>query len=211
MKVLTGMITALGVPLMILNMLGGIVSGIWLAFLKDWSTIGIGVASFFVSTMILGFVLMPSMLLAAPAVYFAEKGKTIGLVCFAALDSLYTSAVVTIWCCGVLFLFVKDATASNIIPRLIWSYGVATGPWVYMASKDQGAGSEGFASSIFTFVAQLAYLVIMVLVLVTPTTLIGAIKVFATFMVVGLVVQITAAVMIQKERTLAKQSAVCQE
>jgi hypothetical protein len=211
MKALTGIITALSVPLVILNMLGGIVSGIWLAFLRDWRTIGLGIAFFFASTIILGFVLMPSMLLMAPAAYFAEKGKTIGVVCFGTLSSLYTLALIAIWCCGVLFLFVNDATASNIIPRLIWSYGVATGPWAYMASKEQGPGSEGLASSIATFLAQLAYLVIMVLVLITPITLIAAIKIFGGFMLVGLVLQITAAVMIQKERTLAERSGVHDE
>ena len=50
MKRLTGLIAALTIPLMILNMLGGIVSGIWLAILGDWGTFGLGILLFFVST-----------------------------------------------------------------------------------------------------------------------------------------------------------------
>jgi hypothetical protein len=211
MRGLMGMITALSIPLMILNMLGDIVSGIWLAVLGDWGAIGIGIASLLASTIVLGPVLMPSIFLTATAFLCAKKGRTISFICFSALDSLYTLAVVTIWCCGVLFFFVKDATSSSLVPRLIWSYGVATGPWAYMASKDQGGGGEGFASFLATFLAELAYVTIMILVLFTPVTLAGAIKVFAGLMVVGLVVQITLAVMTQEGKRLAEQAAVLDE
>ena len=208
MKALTGLITALSIPLMILNMLGGIVAGIWLAILGDWTTIGAGILIFFVSTSILGFVIIPSILLAVPAALCAEKGKTFGLVCFGALSSLYILTVITLWCCGILFFFVRDATASSLIPRLLWSYGLATGPWAYMAGKDvQGGGNEGFASMLATFLAQLAYASIMILVIFTTITLLGAIKVFAGFMAVALVIQVTLAVLIQKEMKTAEQIA----
>jgi len=205
MKVLMGLITTLSIPLAILNMLGGIVSGVWLGILGSWGAIGLGILFFIVSTSALGLVLMPSMLLAAPAAYCAEKGKTFGFICFGALSNLYIIAVITIWCCGVLFLFVKDATSSSLIPRLIWSYGVATGPWAYMSSEKQ---QGGFASILATFLAELAYMVIMLLVIFTPIILLQAIKIFAGFMLVGLVIQMTFAIMIQKEmKQTAEQSA----
>jgi hypothetical protein len=203
MKVLVGLITALSIPLMILNMLGGIVSGIWLAILGEWGAVGTGILLFFISTWLLSFALIPSLLFAAPAAYCADKGKTFGLVCFGALTSIYTLGLVTVWCCSILFLFVKDATVSSLIPRLIWSYGVATGPWTYMASKDQGEGGEGFASTMAVFLAELAYLVIIFLVLFGPVSLPGAIRVFGGFMAVGLVIQLTLVVMIQRERVNA--------
>jgi hypothetical protein len=203
MKAINGLISALSIPLMILNMLGGIVAGIWLAILGQWGIIGIGILVFIVSTSILSFVIMPSILLAAPAAYCAEKGKTLGLVFFGAISSLYILAIVTIWCCGILFLFVRDATASNLIPKLLWSYGLATGPWAYMASKDaHGGDSAGFASMSATFLAQLAYLTIMILVIFTTITLLGAVKVFAGFMVVSLIIQMTLAVLIQRENAV---------
>jgi hypothetical protein len=85
MKALVGLISALSIPLMLLNMLGGIVSGIWLAILGEWGAVGAGVLGLFVSTSLLGFALMPGLLFAVPAAYCLEKGKTIGLVFFAAL------------------------------------------------------------------------------------------------------------------------------
>jgi hypothetical protein len=205
MKALMGLITALSIPLMILNMLGGIVAGIWLAILGEWGAIGTGVFFFFVSSGLLGFALMPSLLFAAPAALCAEKGKTLGLVFFGALSSIYALALVTVWCCGVLFLFAKDATSASLIPRLIWSYGVATGPWAYMASQEQRSGG-GEAAMMATFLAELAYLVIILLILFTPLTFLGAIKVFGGFMAVGCFFQLAVVVMIQREEKMAVEA-----
>jgi hypothetical protein len=41
MRTLSGLFTAFSIPLIILNMLGGIVSGIWLAVLGEWGDIGL--------------------------------------------------------------------------------------------------------------------------------------------------------------------------
>jgi len=195
MKSLTGFITVLSIPLVFLNMLGGIASGIWLAILGEWGAIGLGVAIFFVSTMLLSLAIAPSILLAAPAGHFAEKGNIFGLVCFGTLSSLYILALVTVWCCGILFLFVTNATPNSLIPRLILSYGVATGAWAYLSSKD-----KSFASTLTTFLAEIAYLVIMMLVIFSHITLLGAIKVFVGFMLIGLVTMISLSVMAQIEQ-----------
>jgi hypothetical protein len=207
MKAIGAVITALSIPLMILNMLGGVVAGIWLAILGQWGIIGAGILIIFVSTNILGLIIMPSLLLTAPAVLCGEKGNTIGMVCFGALSNLYILAVITAWCCGILFFFVRDVSASTLIPRLLWSYGLATGPWAYMAEKDARGGElEGFASTLATFLAQLAYLTIMILVIFFPITILDAIKVFAGFMAVALVTQMTVATLIQREMKAAEQS-----
>ena len=205
MKALMGVITVLSVPLIILNMLGGIVSGIWLAILGEWGVIGFGILSIFVPMWIL---VLPSVLLDAPAYYCAERGKTLGLVGFATLSNLYILALITVWCCGILFLFVKDATASTLIPRLFWSYGAATGPWAYMASRED----ETSAAHLVTFFAELAYLVIILLVIFTSITLFGAVKVFGGFMLAVLVLQTTLSVMMWNEqKRFAAQSAYSDE
>lgn len=66
---------ALSVPLAILNMLGGIVSGIWLAFLGEWDPILSGLGFMIFSGFVIGFALMPGLLFAGPAMMFLEKGK----------------------------------------------------------------------------------------------------------------------------------------
>jgi len=135
MKAFLGFITVISIPLLILNILGGIVAGIWLAILGEWGTIGYGVVAFFGSTFTLGFVLMPSIFLAATAAYCEKKGNTFGMFCFATLASLYTIGVLTTWCCIVLSFFSQATSGSILIPSLIWSYGIAVGPWSYMVSK----------------------------------------------------------------------------
>jgi len=194
-RALAALVAALSLPLMILNMGGGIVAGIWLAVLRDWHPILLGIVCFFVSTVVLDWVFIPSPLLAVPAAYFFKQGKTVGFVCFSSLASLYSYAVITVWCCGILFVFVKDATAHALLPRLVWSYGVAREPFAYMALKETWAGAEGTASQLATFFAQLAYFIIMLLVIFSPITLLGVIGVFAGFMLVSFIAQMTAAIL----------------
>lgn len=60
-------LAALSVPIMILNLLGGIISGIWLAILGEWGEIIRGIIFMVVSGIAISFALMPSLLFAAPA------------------------------------------------------------------------------------------------------------------------------------------------
>lgn len=195
MKTLMAFITSLSVPLIILNMLGGIVSGIWLAILGEWGILLLGILLFVGGVWLDTFILTPGILLAIPAAYCAEKGKTLSFMCLSTLSNLYILCVVTIWCCGVLFLFVNNATISNLLPRLIWSYGVATGVWAYKASEDR----ESIASALTIFLAELAYLTIIFIVIFTPITLLQVIIIFASFMLVGLILQVVNSILIQKE------------
>lgn len=197
MKVFMAVITTLSVPLVALNLLGGAVSGIWLAVIGDWHAVGLGVLCLVVSASTMDFALIPTMLFAAPAIAFAQRGKTFGLLCFSFLSSLYTLGLVTAWCCGILLLFVRDSTQSNLIPRLIWSYGVATAPWAYLASKG-GPGSENVASMVATFLAEVGYIVVVLLVLLSSITFLGVIGVFGAFMGAALGIQLMVTVTLLK-------------
>ena len=66
MNAFANLATVLAVPLGLINMLGGIVSGIWLAILGEWGIIGYGIAALFVSGIGLGLAMVPGLLLAAP-------------------------------------------------------------------------------------------------------------------------------------------------
>jgi hypothetical protein len=57
-------IRLISIPVMLLNLGGGIVGGIWLVVLGKWGLLGIGLASVFISSIGLGLALTPSMLLA---------------------------------------------------------------------------------------------------------------------------------------------------
>jgi hypothetical protein len=103
------LIAILTVPLMLLNFFGGIGSGIWLATLGQWWAIGYGVVGIFVSHFLLGIIMMPGLLFAAPAALLVDKGKFVLAFPLIFLSQLYTFAVIVIWCMAVFFFFMSRA------------------------------------------------------------------------------------------------------
>jgi len=188
METFTKLAAALSVPLGLLNMLGGIVAGIWLAILGEWGIIGYGIVALFVSGFGLGLAMAPGLLFAAPAAALHEKGHKLGFYFFGFLGALYTVAVLTAWCIAVLYFFARQADSSSVFPILLWSYGVATGPIAWMAHKEaQGGGGEG--AMISTFFAQVAYVLVILAVLFFRVSIVDVAVLFGAIMIVGLIFQ----------------------
>ena len=197
METFTKFAAALSIPLALLNMLGGIVAGIWLAILGKWGIIGYGIAALFVSGFGLGIAMMPGLLFAAPAAALHEKGNKLGFRFFCFLGALYTVAVLTAWCIAVLYFFARQADSGSIIPILLWSYGVATGPIAWMAQKEaQGGGGE--EAMISTFFAQVAYVIVVLAVLFFRVSLVDVTILFGVIMVVGLIFQFRIALQLER-------------
>jgi hypothetical protein len=178
-------LTAISVPLMILNLFGGIISGIWLAILGEWGKIFRGI--FFVvaaSSIAIPIALIPSLIFTAPMAMAMNRGKKVLEILFASLSFLYKNALITIWCIWVMWFFVRSANESSLIPLLIWSYGVATDPWMWLAQKDHN--EFAIFSTLF---AEAAYIIGMVLFFLGAT--LGTIAVvFGAIMLIGGVIQI---------------------
>jgi hypothetical protein len=137
---------------------------------------------------------MPGILLfTGPGRYFAHKNLTILFYTFVLLGNVYTAAIIILWCIGVLVFFVERATEGTLIPLLIWSYGVALGPWQYMAQKENQSGS-GEGSLMTTLFAQIGYVLVLILASLTSITFVGAVVVFAIIMLVGVTFQFALAV-----------------
>ena len=200
MKPLMSVVNILAFPLIVLNTLGSFISGIWLATLGEWATIGFGLLILVVAPRFLRW----SLQFVLPLNYFLNKGKAFGMIVSATLTSVYTVLLMTIWCCGIFFLFITWADASDFIPHLIWSYGIAISPWGFLASKER----ENFDFAISTFFAELAYITLMLFVLFTTINVYDALKIFAVFMVIALTLEILMAVMSDSEqKKLAGHSA----
>lgn len=197
MKALVALFGALSAFFMVLNAFGGIVSGIWIAVLGEWWAIGFGILIIAASTFVISIALLPGMGLAAGGIALGQK-STADMMLLMLMSSLYTVAVITVWCVGMLLVFLSRATHHSWIPLLIWSYGLATGPWTYMASKEsQGGGGEG--SVIAAFFAQLAYVVMVAVGLIFGGTVLSMAKVFGGVMLVGVLIQVVMVVSLVRE------------
>jgi len=167
---------------LILNVFGFIVSAIWLLVIGQWTSVLAGLAISFIAPTLLGIALLPGMAIAAPGVYFANRSVTIGVYFFGFLSSAFIYVLITAWCGGVTFYFLRDAPANAFWPLLIWSYGVATSPWTYLAQQDQGP-----TSFIAAFFAQVAFIVTM-LCAALGMDIADAFQIFALVMMVGVFV-----------------------
>jgi len=121
-SILGGMALLL-IPIMLLNIFGGIIAGIWLIILGQWWALGYGLVLLLVSTFGLAFVLMPGMFLfAMPGAYLLSRRSPLAYP-FLVLAPLYTLGVMTLWCVWVYYMYMQRADARSFIPLLVWSYG----------------------------------------------------------------------------------------
>jgi hypothetical protein len=170
-------------PIMILNTFGFIGSALWLLIIGQWRSVVAGIFVFIVANFTIGLALLPGLALGAPGIYFARRRITIGVYFFGLLSSIYTYVLITAWCAGVTFYFIRDAPTGAFWPLLIWAYGVATAPWTYVAQQD---GS--IAGFIAAFFMQVAYIV-MLAAIALGVSLSAAVDVFGVVMAVGVITQ----------------------
>lgn len=197
------------VPIMLLNTFGGIFSGIWLAVLGEWWAVGAGIFAIFVTHFILGFAFLPAMLLMLPAAGFLEKNRLAMAMPFLALSQLYHVAIIVFWCVMVLLFFLERATASSFIPLLIWSYGVALGPLMFLASKESEGGA-GEGALFMTFFTQVAFIVTMISLFLFPMSVLGVILLMSGILLIGATFQFALAIHVhnatQRERQWSPSS-----
>ncbi len=198
MKSVFTLISVLLVPIFVLNILGDIVAGIWLAILRDWEILWIGILAIFASHFPLSLLLMVAMLFVLPAQYFIKKNNKIGILICSFLSLSYTLALITIWSLTVLRVFINSATSQNIIPRLIWSYGTAMSPWMFFAQKDQQGGGNEY-SMISLLFAEVAYISVMIMVLFLKASMVSILTVFGIIMGICLIVEMIIGLRSSKE------------
>jgi len=182
------------------NALGGIVAGIWLAILGEWSMIGWGFGFMFFSVWGLSLAMMPGFIFALPVAYLYERGHKVLASPFILLGILYNVAVITIWCGWTLAFFAQRADDSSLIPALLWSYGAATGPLSYMTQQEGQGGGDNTAAAVTTYFAQLGFVVMVLTALFAGVTIYEAMIVFACVMGVGTIFQFILALQQDREQ-----------
>lgn len=186
-------IFVLFVPLILLNMLSGLVGGIWLAFQGEWALVGFGVLYMIIAPFFLGLAMLPSLAFGAPAAMAAERNHPIVAILVGLPAIIWTFAVIALSC---VWSFEAAAVRANdaLIPHVLWGYAVALAPWMYMASKEDRAGS---GTSVPIFFAQLGTISMAIATLTNPddTSFLRLLMWFLPFAVAGLCVQLLAVVL----------------
>jgi len=167
-------------------MLGGIVSGIWLAILGQWGVIGVGLLVAFAGAFALSLLLMPGLIFAAPAAMLVEHGKRIPAYLIGSLSVIYTLLVMTAWCLAILFYFGHRIGDHTALPFLIWAYGAATGPIAYLASKER----DNEYSVLTAFASQIAFVVVLLAILLFGVSNASVVIVFCSIMGIALAFQL---------------------
>ena len=177
-------IEILGLPIILLNMVGGIAGGIWLAVLGEWWLIGIGILLLFTSHWILSILMIPSLPIAVIAMHFYEKKNFLGHV-FGFISQLYTNILIVATCVFAFFVcssFYTGDIGVGYIPYLLWSWGMALGPWQFFASKEP----DNEFSAITLFSASVFYFLFLISIFISPLLVLTIIIIFGVVQLIAL-------------------------
>ncbi|HLT28456.1 MAG TPA: hypothetical protein VK013_00310 [Myxococcaceae bacterium] len=140
---MTGMLSILGLVMGLLHLVGGFIAFVWLLFLGQWSTVGVGVLALVLSGLVIRAALLPGLWLFGVPAAVLEKGPQPGRAKpFYALIGANTVVVMGAWCLLWVWLFLGRAEPDTRIPMLLWAYAVSVTPWVRMARKSDAQEAQ---------------------------------------------------------------------
>ena len=187
-----------GVPLMLLNMLAGVIGGLGLLIQGQWSLLFGGIAYSVAGPFLLSIAMFPGMIFAPLAVMANDRGSP-ALTVFAAIPSLIWTYIVVSVSCVVVFSAVVSNSDGDFF-HLLWAYSTATAPWSFMAQKDKQGGND--ASTTLMLFVQLGTIALMVRALLSPmeTDVRALLPWFVPFMFLGLATQLFVAWVYSRNR-----------
>jgi hypothetical protein len=139
----------LGLPLLLLNLFGGIAAAIWLGTSGHLSTVFVGLVMPFVSIFVFILLFAPTVLLDKAGAKALENGKLILFYIFLVLSNVYVLGIFSVWGYFVFSYFLFNIPENLRLPGVVFSYAIATSPVRFLASKEQ--------ENIFTQASALIY------------------------------------------------------
>lgn len=129
----------IGMCVLLVNVFGGLVSGIWLFAIGEWRAVVMG--------LILSFIMPTAWTIASlpmfgfAAILFGKDGNPSrpAMAAGGFVMSIWNAALIGMWCAGVFFLFSGKIEDGTSIPFLLWAYSTIMAPLAYMASKEPAA------------------------------------------------------------------------
>jgi hypothetical protein len=125
----------------IINISAGIIGGIWILLLGQWSMIVQGILYGIISPFILGMVLVVGLIFGGPGMILLEKRKYISGYLLLLLSSVFDMIIIFVSVMYIFGIFASMSLEINFIPVLLFAYAVSFSPWSYMAQKDASAGN----------------------------------------------------------------------
>ncbi|MCX5632316.1 MAG: hypothetical protein NTW93_01350 [Phycisphaerae bacterium] len=159
-------IKILSIPILILNMVSGIIAGIWLAFLGEWRLILIGILLIFTSHFYISILMLPALLFVPIGVRLYEKKNPLAYL-FLFLSEFYTNLLIVGTCAFAFFICVRfygSESKFGLIPYLLWSWNMAMGPWQFLQSKEP----ENEFSAITLFITMIFYFLFLISIFLGP-------------------------------------------
>lgn len=159
---MTAIVALLSLPIMVLNLLGALVGGIWLAVSGEWSLVVFGLTAILFGHFVVSILLAPSMILVVPLSWAASRGHVALMAIMAIPSVLWTYLVLAGWCLGCFFFCLQNGDEGTLVPRLLWAYAIATGPWTYLASQESRAdpNTPALTTAFFAQVGCIAMMII---------------------------------------------------
>ena len=175
-------------PLMLLNLLGGLVGGIALLVQGEWRLVVGGLAYSFLGPFILSILMIPAMIF-LPLTMWAAKRDNMALAVLSAIPNILWTYLIVAVTCVFVFSRMVDGQEGDFF-NVLWAYSVTTAPWSFLAQKDRQSGNE--KSTTLMFFVQLGAVAMMVATLLdsTDTSVSRLANWFLPFLVLGIVVQL---------------------
>lgn len=136
------------------NIVGVISAFVWLLWLKQWLALGVGIAVCIAGTFIATILLLPSIGIASPALLFVNSRMKALAVPFLLLSNACMSGAMVGWGALMLWWTPRLGSEAAFVPLLIWSYEMATIPWVSILQKslrEKDGGHAMFHICVFSF------------------------------------------------------------
>lgn len=170
----------------------GVIAAVWILIVRGWQPVLLGVIFVLASPYALGLILSVGYLLfGGIAVLIGKAGFRRTSIAIASLNVLVLATALTATCIGALMMLVSSGTTLDArLPLMLWSFVVATSPWIRLALMDEERNWSAQLTAVFFPVTCLLALALTALnadlVLITIVVLAITLAVEVALMVYGL-------------------------
>jgi hypothetical protein len=156
-KVLVAAIMAVLLPL---NVLSGLVAGIWLAILGEWKSIVGGILAAIIMPLAWIIAALPDLGLLLLVKRFAQYGRVFRTWLFALMSSGYNNCLIMLWTFYIFSAFIDRGKPGRYVAFVLWGYSIAQAPLAFMAQKDRPDPDSKAASALGKIISQIGYLIL---------------------------------------------------